>query len=387
MGLEQRPSCYRPDLCAATEPGGTLRRSIILLLVLALFTVACGSTPPAEPAPDASPTTAPSPTAEAEPSPSPEPSPEPEPTEPELSDEELAELGVNEVGRVLVMEWHEIGDRDERWANSRETFRAQIQELYDRGYRPVTVEEFAEGRFPIPAGTSPVLLTFDDSYESHLSLDDDGEPHPDSVVGILESFSAENPDWRATAVFYIYWPVPFREADLVDEKLRWLVDNGYEIGNHTHGHADLSGLPADEVQRELALAQAEVEERIPGYRLRSFSLTFGIWPSDPELAVAGEYDSMTYEHDIILLVGFMPTRSPHHAEFDPTQVQRVQAYVPEFRQWVDWLDAEPGRRFIADGDPAAVTFPSTYEDVAAPMDGFEVRVYEADPDEAGDGDG
>lgn len=352
-------------------------RALALLAVVALV-AACSEGAPAATAPEESPPVAATTTPTPESSPETEPTPEPEPTpeEPELSDEELVELGVNEVGRVLVMEWHEIGDRDDRWANARETFRAQIQELYDRGYRPVTVEEFAEGRFPIPAGTTPVLLTFDDSYESHFTFGDDGEPHPDSVVGMLEAFSEENPDWRATAAFYIYWPVPFREPDVIDEKLEWLVDNGYEIGNHTFTHEDLSGKPMEEVQRQLALAQAEVEERIPGYRLRSFSLTFGIWPDDPELAVSGEYDGHTYEHDIVLLVGFMPTRSPHHAEYDPTQVQRVQAYVPEFRKWVDWMDAEPGRRFIADGDPETVTFPSSFEDVAAAMDGFEVRVYE-----------
>jgi peptidoglycan/xylan/chitin deacetylase (PgdA/CDA1 family) len=311
--------------------------------------------------------------------PSPEPSPD-VPEEPRLSDEELAELGVNELGRVLVMEWHEIGDRDARWANSAETFRAQIQELYDRGYRPVTTEEFIEGSFPIPAGTSPVLLTFDDSYKSHMHFGDDGEPDPDSVVGILEEFSRENPDWRATAVFYIYWPVPFREADEIDAKLRWLVENGYEIGNHTLTHVNLAEVDDTEVQRQLALAQAEVEERVPGYRLRSFALTFGIWPENEELALRGSYEGQSYAHDLVMLVGFMPTRSPHHVEYDPARVQRVQAYVPEFRQWVDWLDAEPNRRFVSDGDPTMVTFPESFADVAAPLEGFDVRTYPA-PDQ------
>ncbi len=356
---------------------------LVALLLTSLALAACADDTPSvraldADAPVASPLPGPDPTTTMVASP--RPSPSPVPAEPELGDDDLAALGVNEIGRVLVVEWHEIGARDGRWENSRETFREQIAELYERGYRPVTVAEFAEGRFPIPAGTSPVLLTFDDSYRSHLHLDDDGDPHPDSVVGILEAFSDEHPDWRATAAFYPYWPVPFREADVVDEKLAWLVDNGYELGNHTHSHADLSGLPPDEVQRELALAQAEVEQRIPGYRLRSYSLTFGSWPDDRELAVGGSHDGHDYQHDLVLLVGFMPTRSPHHVEYDPTQVQRVQAYVPEFRRWVEWLDGEPWRRFVSDGDPGTVTYPAHMEDVAAPMDDRDVRVYEADDD-------
>jgi hypothetical protein len=91
--------------------------------------------------------------------------------------------------------------------------------------------------------------------------------------------------------------------------------------------------------------------------------------------VRGSYDGHTYEHDIVLLVGFMPTRSPHHAEYDPRRVQRVQAYVPEFRKWVDWLDEQPLRRFVSDGDPATVTFPDVVAEDAAPMEGFETRTY------------
>lgn len=343
--------------------------------MVALIAVGCASAPPATTTPVETRSQSPTPRPEVQPEHTPEPEPEPE--EPALSDEELAELGVNEVGRVLVMEWHEIGDQDGRWSNSRETFRAQIAELYERGYRPVTTEEFIDGSFPIPAGTTPVLLTLDDSYKSHLWFGDDGRPHPDSVVGMLEAFSAEHPDWRATAAFYIYWPVPFRETDreLIEEKIRWLTDNGYEIGNHTYGHDDMSELDADGVQETLGKAQAEIEKIVPGYRLRTLSLTFGIWPQDRDLAVSGAHDGTSYEHDLVLLVGFMPTRSPHHVEYDPTQVQRVQAYVPEFRKWVDWMDDAPGRRFISDGDPDVVTFPETYADVASPRAGSEARTY------------
>ncbi len=366
------------------SPDGRGDRGLRLRAVLAALAVigaACGAPGPAttQPAQPAAAGASPSPSPSPSPTPSPEEEPEEEPEEPRLSDGELAELGVNEVGRVLVMEWHDVEDQDSRWANSRETFRAQIAELYERGYRPVTTEEFASGTMPIPEGTTPVLLTFDDSYRSHLWFGDDGEPHPDSVVGILEDFSEENPDWRATAVFYIYWPVPFRETEreVIESKLRWLVDNGYEIGNHSHTHEDLSALDDTGVRETLGKAQAEIEAVIPGYRLRSLSLPFGLWPDDPATAVSGAFEGTTYEHDLVLLVGFMPTRSPHHAEYDPTQVQRVQAYVPEFRKWVGWMDDEPGRRFVSDGDPATVTYPTSHADVATPRDGFEVRIYEA----------
>ncbi|MDQ3932682.1 MAG: polysaccharide deacetylase family protein [Actinomycetota bacterium] len=301
-----------------------------------------------------------------------------EPNVPQLSEEELRRLRVNEVGRVLVMEWHDVEGVDGRWETSQATFRAQLEELYDRGYRPVTVEEFAAGTFPIPAGTSPVVLTFDDSYESHFRLGPDGEPAPNSVVGILEEFERSHRDWRATAVFYIYWPVPFRNKEQIHDKLRWLADNGYEIGNHSLTHDDLSKLDDLGAQRSLALAQAEADKIVPGYRLGSLALPFGLWPKNKSLAVEGSFEGVSYRHDVVLLVGFMPARSPHHAEYKPMEVQRVQAYAPEFRKWVDWLDGARGRRFISDGDPNTVTYPTAYENIAKPLGGRAARAY-ADP--------
>ncbi|MBW3576409.1 MAG: polysaccharide deacetylase family protein [Actinobacteria bacterium] len=308
------------------------------------------------------------------------PSPaEPEVTVVEVADDELAAAGVNELGRVLVVEWHDIGDRDGRWENSLATFRAQLRELYDRGYRPISVDEFIDGTFPIPLGRSPVLLTFDDSYRQHFFFADDGHtPHPDSVVGILQAMEREDPTWRARATFAFYWPVPFRDTDrdTIEAKLRYLVANGFDLSNHTYNHDNLAELTDAEVQDNLARAEAELAEVVgTDYRVRSITLTQGIWPNNRELAMRGEANGVRYEHDIALLVGFMPTRSPHHSEYDPMAVQRVQAYVPEFDKWVEWLDAEPGRRFVSDGDPATVSFPASWADVARPLPGLAPRSY------------
>lgn len=371
------------------------RRYVPIVVALALSTViaACGG--PSTAAPEAETTTgdpsasavrsdartggtsAPSPSASAPTATGPSTE---EPSSATLSDAELADLGVNEIGRVLVVEWHDIGTEDSRWDNALSTFRAQLEELHERGYRPISVEEFATGRFDIPAGTSPVLLTFDDSYRQHFHFAEDGTtPHPDSAVGILEQMEREDPTWRARAVFSFYWPVPFRDTDreLIERKLRYLVEDGFDLANHTYNHDNLAELDDAGVVANLARAEAELADVVgPDHRIRAMTLTQGIWPRNRELAVRGEADGFRYEHDIVFLVGFMPTRSPHHVDYDPMEVQRVQAYVPEFRKWVDWLDEEPGRRLVSDGDPDTVTYPSTFADVAAPRDGLQVRTYE-----------
>jgi peptidoglycan/xylan/chitin deacetylase (PgdA/CDA1 family) len=309
----------------------------------------------------------------------------------ELSDEDLQTMQVNELGRVLVAEWHEIQDTTADYKTSLSRFKEQLQDLYERGYRPISVDEFITGAFPIPAGTSPVLLTFDDSYKEHLFFGDDGNPHPDSVVGILQGMEQADPTWRARASFAYYWPYPFRETDpdLIATKLRYLVDNGFDLSNHSHTHDNLAQLPADELVANLAESQRRLAEIVGEYAPRTLTLPFGMFPEDQSLVVTGTDGDTTYNHELVFLVGWMPTRSPHHVDFDPVNVFRVPAHGPwgpndpDWDGWLEWLDEQPGRRFVSDGDPDVVTFPDNFAEVYEPRLGLTERTYPppvADPE-------
>jgi len=295
------------------------------------------------------------------------------------SDAELAALGVNELGRVLVAQWHVIGDTDGEYRTSRGTLRAQLAELYDRGYRPVTQAEFLAGTFPIPAGTSPVVLTFDDSTRGHLALDDDGEPTADSAVGIIEAFAAEHPDWRATAVLAFNFPDPFGDGNHAP-RLEWLVDNGYELSNHSVGHVDLSTLSRPQVVANLAENQARLHEVVPDAPVLSLTLPLGRWPDDRAAAISGTAEGTAYEHRLVYLVGSDPTRSPHHVEFDPAAIQRVPAHAvvgtgPEwFGDWLDRLE-DDDLRFVSDGRADLVTHPSDLASIADVDPARTTRTY------------
>ena len=47
----------------------------------------------------------------------------------------------NTNGRIPILEYHLIGDTEGRWEVEREHFRRNLQLLYDRGYRPVSISE------------------------------------------------------------------------------------------------------------------------------------------------------------------------------------------------------------------------------------------------------
>src|SRR5689334_21426635 len=67
-------------------------------------------------------------------------------------------LAANHEGRIPVLEYHLIGDKDSRWGRSRDSFRKDLELLYERGYRPMTVGQMLAKDFSaIPPGKSPVI--------------------------------------------------------------------------------------------------------------------------------------------------------------------------------------------------------------------------------------
>src|SRR6476660_9098188 len=69
----------------------------------------------------------------------------------------------NLLGRVPILEYHLIAEQDSRWGRLRDGFRRDLELLYQRGYRPITVAQLIDKSFDLPAGMSPVVFTFDDA--------------------------------------------------------------------------------------------------------------------------------------------------------------------------------------------------------------------------------
>ncbi|HOL17241.1 MAG TPA: polysaccharide deacetylase, partial [Bacillota bacterium] len=143
-------------------------------------------------------------------------------------------LGVNEAGEIMVLMYHEIGEPEDEWVRTPENFRKDLQELYDAGYRAVSMNDVLDGRIDIPAGTTPVVLTFDDGRAGQFRyIEKEGElvMDPDCAVAILEEFYEAHPDFGLAATFYLFYSgVPFGQPDLVQKKLDYLVERGFEIG-------------------------------------------------------------------------------------------------------------------------------------------------------------
>lgn len=276
---------------------------------------------------------------------------------------DLAKVKPNELGEIMILMYHGISGKEERWARQYENFRKDLETLYSQGYRLVKLTDVLEKNIKVPAGFTPVVLTFDDGQENNFRyIVEDGklEIDPTSAVGIILDFAKEYLDMGTAATFFVNMSgLPFGQKEHWKDKLRFLVENGMEIGNHTFDHANLGKISSEEVKRQVALQQEGVLEAVPGYQQRSFALPFGIWPKDRDLVKKGDYLGTSYDYKAVLLVGSEPIPSPFDVKFDPYALPRVQAIQSELDRVLGRFQKYPEQRYISDGDPDTITFPTS----------------------------
>jgi peptidoglycan/xylan/chitin deacetylase (PgdA/CDA1 family) len=286
----------------------------------------------------------------------------------------------NELGRVLVLEYHDFKNVEERWARRWDNFRKDLETLYAKGYRAVNLLDYLGSNMSLPAGTSPVIFTFDDGLESQVKLiqrDGKWEADPESAVGLMLQFQREHPDFGAAGTFYVnFTPAPFHDVGTWQAKIRFLTEHGFEVANHSLYHDDLSSLTSEGVLESLGEQVLHMREVLPEYDGSTLALPFGIWPEDQDLAIHGTYKGVTYKHRAVLLVGSDPVYSPYDKRLDVMALPRVQAIDSEFERWLPFLD---DYRYISDGDPATVVIPNDMADKLnqTAVQGKQVRTYEA----------
>jgi hypothetical protein len=276
----------------------------------------------------------------------------------------------NELGRVMILEYHKIDYPEERWTRTPENFRRDLETLYARGYRLQSLNGLIEGRITVPAGTTPVVLTFDDSSAGQFRyVDRNGtlEIDPKSGVGVLEAFIREKPDFGRAATFFVLPGAKapnnlFNQPEHEGRKLRWLVEQGYELGNHTLWHANLGKYDEATVRQQLAEAQVWVQRHVPEYRFRSLALPHGVYPKEVGWALTGSAKGTSYRHEAILMVAGGAAPSPFAKTCDPVHLPRIQAVEQDLRYWLNHFDRTPADRFISDGSSDTVTVPAAHKD-------------------------
>ena len=274
-------------------------------------------------------------------------------------------LPANELGKVMILEYHLIRADEGRWARSPGHFKADLDLLWRSDYRPIGISDYIDGRIGLPAGKKPVILTFDDSSPGqfrYLVKNGVAQLDPDCAVAILLEFHARHPDFPLKAVFYVLPAAQephklFGQPEFEGEKLRELVQWGFEIGNHTLWHARLDKYEDSIVVKQLALAQEAIGKSVPRYILRSLSLPLGMYPANLQLATQGTYHGITYHHDALLTVAGPPAPSPFSTTRELTRLPRIQVPGSDFTYWLRYFERHPDDVYRSDGAADQISFP------------------------------
>ena len=257
----------------------------------------------------------------------------------------------------MILEYHKIDRPEGRWTRTPENFRHDLGRLWERGYRLVALSDFLDGKIALPRGATPVILTFDDSSPGQfrfLERRGDWVLDPDCAVGILEAFERQHPEFGHAATFYVLPGADrpnrlFDQPELATRKLQYLAGHGYEIGNHTLWHANLTRYPEPVVRKQIAWAQEWIQQHVPSYRPRTIALPMGGYPREIAWAVSGGVNGSSYRHDAILMVSGGPALSPRSKGFDPYHLPRIQAIDAEIDHWLTYFDRHPENRYVSAG--------------------------------------
>ncbi|WP_409186610.1 polysaccharide deacetylase family protein [Amycolatopsis sp. VS8301801F10] len=294
----------------------------------------------------------------ADPVPPPSPAVQPAAARPRLTADEARKTGADELGRVPVLMYHRLSANPKSvYERTPADFAAELERLARERYVPVTTADLTARRLDLPAGTHPVVLTFDDGDPSVFTLTPQGDPAPGSAIGILLEVAARHPGFRPVASLYVNQR-PFGDPDGA-RTLGWLHQHGFEIGNHTLEHTNLRTVSAAAVQEAIRGEAALIQKAVPGYVPATLALPYGRHPRQDGLAQHGD----GYSYTGVLLVGAGPAPSPYSSRFDAGSIPRIRSQSTGkdadygSAHWLDELASPSGHRYTSDGDPAVVSYP------------------------------
>lgn len=284
----------------------------------------------------------------------------------------------DESGKIMIIMFHNFVETfkpapyDEgEYTTTFAAFRELLRELYDKGYRPISMKDYLENNIDVAAGCTPCVLTFDDGTLGQFHLvEENGElvAAKNSAVGIMEEFNREHPDFRLAGVFYVnLGNGTFEGKGSLAERLKYLIDKGFEIGNHTYTHTNLGTAGREKIIEALGRNQKRMIELIQGYNFDTLSLPYGEGAYSQHFAdiVQGEYEGVRYQNKGIFLVGANPANPSVVKGFNPHAIPRVRSnginpVNCDLQWWLEYFVKNPSEKYVSDGDRNTVTVPEKH---------------------------
>ena len=294
-------------------------------------------------------------------------------------------LNPNEAGKIMVLMYHNIGDEEKEWVRTPENFKKDLLTLYENGYRPISLRDYVSGNITTPQGYTPVVITFDDGKKNNFEYLEDGSLDKNSAVGILIDFNKQYPDFSPAATFFIYGNNIFGQKGLEEDKIKFLLENGMDIGNHSRTHANFTQISKEDLQMEIG-AQAQFLESFlkdAAYSIDTMALPFGTRPKEDSIKdflKEGIYNGIAYKNVAILNVGWNPGYSPYDTRFDFGNIPRIRASEMKVEtfglyNYIEHFKNKPEDRFISDGFPDIITVPEAKAELITTESTKEIYIY------------
>lgn len=286
---------------------------------------------------------------------------------------------VNELGYIPVMMYHGIhnmldsdtnyigGNVDkDGYQRTKEAFIRDLEFYYNSGYRMIRLIDYVNGNIDTELGYSPIVITFDDGLENAIKvtgLDSDGNIiiDPNSAVGILESFKKKYKDYNVTATFFINGGL-FNQPMYNEKIINWLIDNGYDIGNHSYTHANFKKISENESVTEIGKMYEKLDSIIKGKYVNIVALPFGSpytsTHSNFKHIISGVYNNKEYNTISTLKVGASYDYSPFDSRFNKIMINRIRAYDNNGTNFdIEYTFKKlESTRYISDGDKNTVVY-------------------------------
>ena len=300
-----------------------------------------------------------------------------------IDKEKLKKDDINELGRIPVMMYHHIVNIDDNeytggnvdpdgYNRTSNAFRKDLEFYYQNGYRMVRLIDYVNGKIDVEYGKSPIVLTFDDGNADNIKvtgLDENGNIiiDPNSAVGILEEFKKKYPDFNVTATFFVTSAL-FNQSEYNEKILNFLVDNGYDVGNHTKDHNNMNNINEEETEYVVGYVYNELEKIIKDKYVNIVALPFGT----PYLSThknfshikKANFNGKVYDTITTLRVGWEPDTSPFSKNFNKDFIKRCRAYDNNGKEFdIDMVfnSILKDLKYVSDGDVNTITIPKDYE--------------------------
>ena len=263
----------------------------------------------------------------------------------------------NESGRIIIVMYHRFAQvESDEWTRSYDNFYGDLKYLYEHGYRSVSLSDYVNNTMKVPVGCTPIIFTFDDGSKGQFNLikNDSGDlvANPNSAVGIMEKFYSEYPDFGLNGTFFVNATGFFQGEGTNAERLNYLINKGFEIGNHTSTHVDFSKASIETIKKEVGTVSNLVSDLTNGYNIFALALPFGISSKEYKSYIAsGDYNGRIYDNQVILLVGAAPVYSVNNEKTNLLALPRVRArggnkaVECDLYYWLDVMEKNPEKKY------------------------------------------